>query len=451
MRASRRWNGHVRGRSRQRAAGVAVASLVALALAGCGGAGGVPERDHEFHIAVLNDGSVAAEEAAVARFNETSDVKAVLDKVADNSSQYQAYVRSRLGSTAAPDVFMSGGARDIQALVEQGLVLPLDQLVTENPALKDSFLATVFEKEVIGGSAYGIPVRGVEPAFLFYNKAVLADAGVEPATTWEDLLAQVQPLTDSGHLPIALAGRDLWPTQLWFQYLYARHAGSAAVAAGLGGDASVWSSDASRAALSDLADLRDSGAFGPVFDTEGAGAAGTARLMVQGTSAYELMGSRNYEWLKSADPEFVATNLGWTAFPDLADAGGEPGAITGGTGGFYNVSAQTTYSAAIAQFLAQLYSDEFVTDQLALGNLPATTNALAVIQADPQIDDAEKGYLGFVVDLMSKAPVFQSSWDGVVSSDRTSRLQRPMEDFVVDETDADGWIASMTTVTAPEE
>jgi len=435
----------------------ASALLAGALLAGCAGGTttgstgeAAPNDDRpegEVHVLVLGDAAASAEQAAADRFNETSDVKVVIDTGATAGTEYTTAVRNSIGTASAPDIFMSWGAANIQPLVDAGALLPLDDFIDEDPALRDSFLPSVFDEEVIDDKAYGIPMRGVAPTFLYYNKKVLADAGLEPATDWDELMGQVDALTDAGVTPIGLAGADKWPTQMWYQYAFARIAGADAVKDGLGGDADAWESDASREALGALEELVDSGAFGSSFDSVAYGTDGSAALLRTGKSAYELMGTWHYATIAGGDPEFVENDLGWVAFPAMGAENASD--IAGNLSNFYNVAADTRYPDTVRAFLAELYSEEFLTDQLALGNLPPTTNAGDLIAADTSLDETNKEFLTFVVGLVEDAESFQLSWDQVVSAGDQTPLQNAMADFFNGTIDADGWISAVTAATAP--
>lgn len=438
---------------------LAIGSALVLAgsLAACSGssggetadgpAGWNPNNDrpeNEIHVLVLGDAAASAEQAAADRFNETSDIKVVIDTGSTAGAEYSTAVRSQVGTASAPDIWMSWGAAGLQPLVDAQAVLPLDDFIAEDPELKDAFLPSVFNGEVIDGVSYGIPMRGVAPEFLYYNTEVLANAGLEPATTWEELLDQVATLKDRGVIPIGLAGADPWTEQIWFQYMFARYVGNDEVAKGLAGDASVWESDESHQALDALRELIDSGAFGSNFESVTYGGDGSAALLRTGKSAYELMGSWHYATV--GDP----TNLGWTAFPSVDGAAGQSGEIVGNLSNYYNVAADTRYPDAVRDFLKELYSDDFLNDQLALGNTPPTTNAAELINADTSLDDSTKEHLLFVVDLVEAAPTFQLSWDQTVPAANQQDSQLICADFFSGNLDADGWIQRMIEITSAQ-
>jgi xylobiose transport system substrate-binding protein len=433
---------------------LALATAVAVAgvLAGCTSTGGEagPNNDRpegEIHILVLGDAAASAEQAAADRFNETSDIKVVVDTGATAGNDYTTAVRNSVGTASAPDIFMSWGAANIQPLVDAGALLTLDDFIGEDPKLQSSFLPSVFDAETIDGASYGIPMRGVAPTFLFYNKQVLADAGLEPATTWDELLDQIDTLSAAGVTPIGLAGADKWPTQMWYQYVFARELGNDQVAKGLAGDGDVWASEGSKKALETIKGLIDAGGFGQNFDSVTYGTDGSAALLRTGKSAYELMGTWHFATVEAGDAAFVQNDLGWTAFPSL-DGDGQDGEIAGNLSNYYNVAADTRYPDTVRDFLKELYSDDFLNDQLKLGNLPPTTNAADLIDADADLGQVNKEYLSFVVNLVKDAPTFQLSWDQAVPAAGLTPVQNAMADYFNGTIDADGWISAMQAATA---
>lgn len=421
------------------AAFTAVAAL-SVGLAGCASGGDSSSRpENEIHLLVFNDAAAEAEIALAERFNETSDVKVIVDTSPETESvAYINGVRQSLGTAESPDIFMSWGAAQIQDFVDSGALLSLNGFIEETPALRDSFSAAVFDQEVIDGEAYGIPVRGTQPVFLFNNKDVLAQNGLEPAATWDELLDQVDTLTAAGVIPIGLAGASQWPTLMWFEYVYAQTVGNDVVADALAGDTEVWASDGSREALEMLRELIDSGAFGTTFDSVDYD--NSPALLRTGKSAYELMGTWNYAVQAGADEAFAEDGLGYTSFPAFGDL--EPGQLAGNVSNYYNVVADTRYPDTVKAFLEQLYSPEFIESQLALGNLPTTVDVGDFI-ADSDGTESSKAFLQFTNDAVQAAPSFQLSWDQAVPTASKQGMLDAMSGFFNGSLDADQFIAAM--------
>jgi xylobiose transport system substrate-binding protein len=431
----------------QRLIAAGAAFAIAAGLAGCsGGTAAGPNEDrpeNEVHIAVFNDAGAQAEIDLAERFNKTSDVKIVIDKSPETESvAYINRIRQSLGTENAPDVFMSWSAAQLADFVEADALLPLDDWIDETPELQKSFSPAVFDQQVIDGSAYGVPIRGTQPVFLFSNKKVLEDNGLEPAATWDELLDQTKTLTDKGIIPVGLAGASQWPTLMWFEYAYAGTVGNETVAKALDGDTDVWASDESREALSSLRELIDAGTFGSTFDSVDYD--NSPALLRSGKAAYELMGTWNYAVQSGADAEFADTGLGYSPAPEL-DAGQPTGQLAGNVSNYYNVLADTRYPDTVKAYLEQLYSPEFVQSELALGNLPTTTDVGDYLAEAPG-SDASKEFLSFTNDAVQAAPSFQLSWDQAVPTASKQAMLDAMSGFFNGSLDEDGFIDAMTSL-----
>ncbi|WP_051939669.1 ABC transporter substrate-binding protein [Phaeacidiphilus oryzae] len=413
-----------------------------MGLAACGSSGGVPKQatSGSFHVLVYGDATNKVEQEVVAQFNKTSKVKAVLDTIP--GADYQAKLQTIIGTQQAPDVFFNWGGGSISPFVKAGLLLPLDDMIKSNPKLKSSFLPSVFSSAEVNGKSYGIPMRGTQPVLLFSNTKVLKSAGISQPKTWNDLLADVSALKAKGVTPIALGGGDQWPTQMWFEYVYDRIAGPDLLQKALSGDKSAWASSDSKKALTVLKQLIDAGAFGKNYDSVKFTDNGSPKLLATGKAAFELMGSWDYSTLQSISPDFVKTDLGYGAFPSIPGGKGDPADVVGNTNNFYSVLKTTKYQAAIAKFLTLMYSDQFVKEQLSIGNLPTTTNTrqfISTAAASPAYDQFQYG-------LVQKAPSFALSWDQAYPPSDSQPIRTAVQQFFDGQIDQNGFIQAMQSL-----
>ncbi|MFF2523434.1 ABC transporter substrate-binding protein [Streptomyces liangshanensis] len=422
-----------------RCAAGGAALAMGLSLTACGDGGGAGGAQ-EFHVLVYGDAANKVEKEIVATFNKTSDVKAVLDTVP--GADYQQKLQTVINTPQAPDVFFNWGGGSIQPFVKAGLLLPLDDMIKKEPGLKANFLPSVFNTAVVDGKAYGVPMRGTQPVLLFNNRAVLADAGVQPPKTWDELLTAVDKLKAKKVTPIALGGGDQWPTLMWFEYLYDRVAGPGLFEKALAGDKEAWDSPDSRKALSMLKELIDAKAFGTNYDSVKFTDGGSAALLASGKAGFELMGSWEYSTQQDASPDFAKKDLGYDAFPAVAGGKGDAAGIVGNTNNFYSVTKKTKHADAIAKFLELMYSDAFVKSQLAIGNLPTTTNTEKHLAGAANPD-----YLKYQLDLVGKAPSFQLSWDQAYAPENMTPIHQAVQQFFNGSLDADGFIKAMQALT----
>jgi xylobiose transport system substrate-binding protein len=71
--------------------------------------------------------------------------------------------------------------------VQAGQLVDLGPQLSADTTWKNSFLPSVLDAGKIDGKYYGIPLRGMQPVILFYNKTLFADQGQKgrrPTTTY---------------------------------------------------------------------------------------------------------------------------------------------------------------------------------------------------------------------------------------------------------------------------
>lgn len=422
-----------------RAIATTVVLAAGVALTGCSSSssGSTSSRPaNVIHVAIYGDSGNKVEQQIADTFNKTSNVKVILDKIP--GANYQQKLQTIISTKSAPDVFFNWGGGSIEQFANAGYLLPLTGFIKDDPKLKSSFLPSVFDSAVINGQAYGVPMRGTQPVMLFNNKTVLAQYGITPPTTWNDLLADVKTLKAAGVTPIALGGADQWPTLMWFEYVYDRIAGPTLFTKALAGDKNQWTSKASMTALTDIKQLIDAGAFGTNFDSVKFTDGGSPKLLRTGKAAFELMGSWNYSTQQSADPAFAANDLGYTAFPSVSGGAGDQSDLVGNTNNFYSVIKATRYPDTARDFLKLMYSTEFVQAQLAIGNLPTTTNTPEFLSTS-----ASPTYSTYQYNLVKQAKSFQLSWDQAYPQTATTAMHNAVEDFFTGRTDAAGFASAM--------
>lgn len=418
----------------------AVIAAVAIAMSGCSGSsGGGSHSDRPanvIHIAMYGDAGNTVEKKIVKTFNKTSKVKAVLDVTP--GAHYQAKLQTIIDTKSAPDVFFNWGGGSIAPYVKAGLMMPLTKFIKDDPKLKSMFLPSVFNTAVVDGKPYGIPMRGTQPAFLFYNKKVMNKYGLSAPKTWSGLLKDVKTLKSKGVTPIAIGGGDQWPQLMWYEYLYDRVAGPGLFQKAVGGDKSAWADAASTKALGMLHQLVKAGAFGTNYDSVKWTDGGSAKLLDSGKAAMQLQGSWAYSTYKQSYPKFAANDLGWTSFPSIQGGKGSPTDLAGNTNNFYSVLKVTRYPKAVENFLKLMYSPEFIKAQLGIGNLPTTTNTPTYLS-----DAANPGYAKYQFNLVKNAKSFQLSWDQAYPPTATTPMHNAVQEYFNGQMNQKAFIAAM--------
>lgn len=247
---------------------------------------------------------------------------------------FKSRIVTVMQSGEPPDLFQSWGGGVLWEFARAGLVRDI------SPELegewRDSFSAqAALELYGLDGAYYGVPWTWGAVG-MFYNKALFAEAGLDPdnpPATWDEFLSAVQALKDAGITPIALGEGERWPGHFWWVYLAIRLGGEDAFLAAYNRDGSFTDEPFVQAGeyLQQLIDLDPfpDGYLGLSYPDQ-------AALMGNGEAAMELMG----QWApgtqvgNSESGEGLGEDLGWFAFPAIPEGAGGADDVLGGGDGF---------------------------------------------------------------------------------------------------------------------
>jgi raffinose/stachyose/melibiose transport system substrate-binding protein len=245
---------------------MAAIAVSTLALTACGGASAGSSGASSFtYLHVTEDPATPAVIAKLAKDQCATEDKALPFK--DESiaqAQLDQKIQLLAGQKALPTMFSAGGAPSVTTDLDKAGNLvnvedELDELGVGDdilPAAKSTIAA------LYGGNVNAMPYQFNIEGF-WYNKAVFAQAGVQVPTTFDELDAAAQKLSDAGVQPFATgASGQGWPvTRLISGYLF-RLLGPDAMAAIRDGDAKLTDPKYVEAAQA-VADLGKKGYFGP--------------------------------------------------------------------------------------------------------------------------------------------------------------------------------------------
>ncbi|MEV7991106.1 extracellular solute-binding protein [Streptomyces sp. NPDC086077] len=398
--------------SRRWMLGAGAATVLTTGLTACGSGGDSGGAGGALTALVYGDDAAKVQQAAVERFNASKAAKNTggtvrLEKVP--GSEYPAKLRTAMGSPNAPDVFFNWGGGSIKAYQEAGQLVDLTDVIEGDPILKDGFLPSVLDAGALGGRRYGIPMRGMQPVILFYNKAVFAEHKLQPPTTWDQLLDTNAKLKKAGITPFALGGTDIWPELMWLEYLVDRIGGPEVFARIQNGDSAGWGDPSVLKAAETVRDLVDAGAFGKGFNSVSYVNGGAPAVFAQGKAAMHLMGSWEYSTQLGKFPDFAKKHLGWAAFPAFDGGTGDVRNVVGNPTNYWSVNARTRNKDAAIAFLKDCASQAYAKDLVANGDIPTTSNAAELLKSAPNPE-----FAAFQYEMVERAPAFTLSWDQAV-------------------------------------
>lgn len=110
------------------------------------------------------------------------------------SGDYPQAMLSNFSAATPPDVFYVDSAVAPE-WIEEGFLMPLDDYISETGFDTSAFYEGYLDAfRGPDDAIYGLP-KDASTLAMFYNEDMLADAGVEPPTNWEELAAAAEALT----------------------------------------------------------------------------------------------------------------------------------------------------------------------------------------------------------------------------------------------------------------
>lgn len=262
---------------------------------------------------------------------------------------YQTSLQTQLRSGSGPDVFVvSPGAMYNQY---REYFEPLDAYAE---AFDGEEWAEIYNEEPLAraqtdGTTYGLPVGYGVAGFLWVNKTLLAEAGVEVPTTYGELVQAAEDLKAAGIQPIALGGKDGWMNMDYYL----------AIAASLDKDALYaaleGTGDWTEPALVEAFEVW-SGFFTDGVVQDGAiGAAtysDTYDLFTEGKAAFFANGSWNLDMYVNSLDRIADYDIDAIALPVPGSDSGAP--ITGDVSGIVVVNKASDNKAAAYQLASYM-------------------------------------------------------------------------------------------------
>ncbi len=281
-----------------------------------------------------NPEQVAILEAAAAEYEAANPGVNIEIPFLENEA-FKAKLTTLLQSADAPDIFHSWGGGVFAEQAAAGVLRPVEDVLSQ--AAKDEIgTAGVAAFTAADGHIYGL-ARNVQEVVLWYNKALFEQAGVDPASlaTWEGFLAGVQKFKDAGITPLALGGKDKWPTHFWWSKLVVRLAGQEGFNAAAAGEGDGFAGEDFVKAgeyFLQLAQLEpwQEGFLAFTFP-EASGYFG------DGKAAMHLMGDWDYSAAKENSASKLGIpddQLGILPFPTIEGGKGDPTDTLGGIEGY---------------------------------------------------------------------------------------------------------------------
>lgn len=346
--------------------------MLTTAFAGCGQQAGTPtepKADQARTNEVEKKGEKPAKDVDLTFFTGKVETVDLLDEIiADFNAQSGGITVEQEYQNDASNIikikFASGEAPDImttyeQEYVDQGKYLDLsdmDEIWNRLiPSMKESCT------DISSGKQYRI-CTNMTMAGFFYNKEIFAELGIEPATTWEGFVANLEKIkTEMPDVdPWFIFGSEAWHLGHLIEfiphgYIKAKYGATAAKTAMLNNDKSVLNFGDPDGAMATFAagllELQEKGLINE--DVLTATNDNCVDAFVSGKAAMFSNGMWALSSVLAKDPE-MADKIGFAPYPAMMEDGTPMVLVAEDSG--YSISADTEHVEEAKAFLTYLFS-----------------------------------------------------------------------------------------------
>ncbi|KOV69795.1 ABC transporter substrate-binding protein [Streptomyces sp. MMG1121] len=132
-------------------------------------------------------------------------------------------VGSKIEGGDAPDVVMVPQVGVVQQFAKKGWLKPLSP--TAQQTITADYAPVWKNYGSVDGTLYGLYFKAAHKSTVWYSPAALAQAGVKPPQTYDEMLKDGHTVSDSGLAAFAIGGEDGWTLTDWFENVYLSQAG----------------------------------------------------------------------------------------------------------------------------------------------------------------------------------------------------------------------------------
>lgn len=134
--------------------------------------------------------------------------------IVPGGAEYDAKLTSMVVGGSSPEVWTHWGGRSYVDYVHNGWLEDLTALIARDKLDTSAFLPGTLDWFKLKGKQYALPFSQSYGSFVFYNKSLLAQAGLkppptsldDPSWTWDALIQMAQKLTSNPGTPQAVYG-----------------------------------------------------------------------------------------------------------------------------------------------------------------------------------------------------------------------------------------------------
>lgn len=312
-------------------------------------------------------------EYAVNEFNANTQSGYTVENVPTQNDNYKEKLVIAMSSGECPDMYTSWSGGPMNEYIESGFAQPLDDLFEEY-GLKEKYMDAALAQATYDGKLYAVPTYNVSIAGIFYNKEMFEMYNLQVPKTVSELEAVCDALKAEGITPFALANAPKWTGSMYFQCLATRKGGLEPFQKAAAGEG-TFEDECFQYAGEKIQEWVEKGYFPEGVNSLSEDDGQAKQLMYQETAGMLLCGSWYTGTFSSDSPEFYE-KIGWFSFPEV-DGSDADASIQNGTIGDQFVSFNCTGEKLAAAFECASYyaSDGAKEVMVEVGKIPPTKDA----------------------------------------------------------------------------
>jgi len=332
-----------------------------------------------------------------------------IDTAIANGENARAAGVNRIVGGEPPTMMQFNTGKQFDELVSEGMLRDLENIAQQGQ-WREKLPDVIIDATVRDDKFFAVPVNIHGQNWFWYNTDVLAGAGVEPPTSFSELIAAGPALKDAGVIPLALGGQA-WQERLTFNAVLLAEGGPELYMALLAeNDTEAANADGFRKAaevFASLRDLVDEGSPGRNWND-------ATSMVIAGKAAVQMMG----DWAKG---EFIAAGLTPGKEYGCTVVSENNGFIMGGDVFVFPVVDDPVHQAGQEALAAEMMSQDV---QVAFNEKKGSVPVLLDVDVSAMDSCAQKG-----MELMQDSAKQIPSIDYVATPDMVGALTDVITEF----------------------
>ena len=161
-------------------------------------------------------------ESVLSAFDKQTGASTTFTSTGDDIS---TALEPRIAGGDAPDVAILPQPGLLKDFAERGVLKPVE--VAAGKEVDANYAPIWRQLGTVNRQLYGVWFKAANKSLVWYNAKVFSDAGVKPATTFDQLTNDMKTISESGVPPLSVGGSDGWTLTDIFENLYLAEEGPA--------------------------------------------------------------------------------------------------------------------------------------------------------------------------------------------------------------------------------